>query len=250
MKKYVIVFLAVCSFGVNAQIITNSPENKAETEKVKKDRKVKPEKDKTKTGVEIFFGVSPAYTYRTLTTNEGIFAQPLGQRVDEKPMWSVGYNLGVRTPLAKGFKLEIGAGYESNKEKYDFESSDSVYRYTNNYHSISIPIKIAYTFGDQIKFYGALGVVPKGFITMTKKVTSLDINNKEATEKFRERDKYNLFLVDAAASIGTQIKLSDNYGIYANIEGRRQLNSNYNKQYPYNRKPFALGFNIGIEIYL
>lgn len=245
MKKYLIVFLVVFSFGVNAQIITNSPEIKE-----KKEKKVKPEKDKTKTGVEFFVGVSPALTYRTLTVNDGIFGQPLGQRVDEKPMWSVGYNLGVRTPLAKGFKLEIGAGYESNKEKYDFESSDSIYRYTNNYHSISIPIKLAYTYGDQIKFYGALGIVPKGFISMTKRETVLDINNKESLIKSRERDGYNLFLLDATASIGTQIKLSENYGVFANIEGRRQLTSNYNKQNSYVRKPFALGFNIGIEIYL
>lgn len=248
MKSYLIILFSSLALYGNTQIITNDT-NKEEPPQ-KKEKKEKKEKDRTKSGVELFFGISPAYTYRTLGINDGLFAKPLGEREEEKGMWTVGYHLGARTKIFEHIKLEIGAGYYTNKEKYDFESADSVFKYVNNYQHISFPIRLAYTFGDQIQFYGGIGIIPKAFLSMSRSETALDINNKEATEKYRERDKYNLFLLDGVVTIGTQIKLSEHYGVYASIEGRRQLMNNYNSQSPYIRKAFALGFNVGIEIYL
>lgn len=249
MKIYLITLFSIFSFYVSAQIITNEVPQ-TNTPKEEPEEKVKKERNKSKSGVEMFFGVSPAYTYRTLEINEGLFAQPIGERENEEGLWTVGYHLGVRTPLSNRIKLEIGAGYYANKEKNDVQSTDSILGYENTYQHISFPLRLVYSFGNEIKFYGGVGIIPKAFLSMSRKETTLDINNKETTQKYRERDNYNLFLLDGVVTIGAQFQLNDNYGIYASLEGRRQFTNNYNNQSPYIRKPYALGFNFGIEIYL
>ncbi|HLW29579.1 MAG TPA: hypothetical protein VKX29_01870 [Brumimicrobium sp.] len=245
MKNYIIILLLISSFIGNAQIITSDPK-KDKNEPVEE----KSVAEKTKSGIEIYLGVSPAYTYRTLSTNDGLFAQPIGYRENETAKWTTGFNAGVRNKINDFLKFEIGVGYTSNAETYDFTQSDSVYRYYNIYRHISFPIRLAYSYGEEISFYGGIGIIPKAFISMKREETVLDIYKKEQTSQSIERDNFNMFLIDAVATIGTQIKLSRNYGIFAMVEARRQLNSNFNSQSPYVRKPYAIGFNIGIEVYL
>lgn len=249
MKIYLIIFFSLLSFCGSTQIITHEKPQEQTSESDPKE-KVKKEKNREKSGIELFFGISPAYTYRTLSINEGLFAQPLGEREKEESAWTVGYHLGARTKLSNNVKLEIGAGYYANKEKYSFEAVDSVLKYENKYQHISFPLRLVYTFGDEIQFYGGIGIIPKAFLSMSREETTLDVNNKESTQKYRERENYNLFLLDGVVTVGAQIKLGDNYGIYATLEGRRQFTNNYSSQSPYVRKPYALGFNFGIEIYL
>lgn len=243
MKYILILLLSTTSVFGTAQIITNdkvSQEKKA----VIVEKEIKP-----KTGTEVYFGISPAYTFRTLEVNDGLFAKPLGYRNDEVGEWTTGFNAGVRSTVSEHLKLEIGVGYSSNRESYDFREKDSVYAYVNTYRHISFPMRIAYTFGDDISFYGGVGVIPKAFLSMKNELTTLDINNNEATVESIEKDKFNFFMMDAVATIGTQIKFSEHYGFYAMLEGRRQLTNNFNSQSPYIRKAFAVGFNVGIEIY-
>ncbi|HLV42308.1 MAG TPA: hypothetical protein VKY37_08520 [Brumimicrobium sp.] len=245
MKKCLIFIFSLISIIGNAQIITNDAK-KEETKKVKEDKF----EIKTPRGTELYFGVSPAYTYRTLEVNEGIFAQPIGERENETALWTTGFNIGVRNKISDFLKLEFGVGYSSNKEAYDYTQSDSVFKYNNTYRSISFPIRLAYTYGDEISFYGGIGIIPQAFISMKHEETTLDINKNEQTIKTIERDKFNMFLIDAVATVGTQVKLNHRYGVFAMVEARRQLNNNFTSQSPYIRKPFALGFNLGIEIYL
>ncbi len=243
MKYFLILLLSTTSLLTSAQIITNT--NPSEVKK-----EIVTEKEiKIKTGTEIYVGVSPSYTFRTLEINEGLFGKPLGHRNEEVGEWTTGFNVGVRTKVTDFLKLEIGVGYSGNKESFDFTSNDSVFKYSNTYRHIDFPMRIAYSYGNEISFYGALGVIPKAFISMKDETTTLDINGNEQTIKTIEKDNFNFFLIDAVATIGTQVKFSENYGMYAMLEGRRQLTNNYNSQSAYIRKAFAIGFNVGIEIY-
>lgn len=241
MKHTLILLFSIITVFGTSQIVTES----------KSSDEVKTQKTSSgESTTELYFGASPSYTYRTLTVNEGLFAQPLGEREQEVAEWTTGFNAGVRTHLSSFLKLEIGVGFSSNKESYDFSSKDSIYVYSNSYRHITFPMRLAYSYGDDISFYGGLGVIPKAFLSMKNELTTYDINGKEQTEKTIEKDKFNFFLIDAVATIGTQIKFNSHYGIYAMIEGRRQLNNNYDAQSAYVRKPYALGFNVGIEVYL
>src|SRR5690554_7444428 len=86
MKNYIIILLLISSFIGNAQIITSDPK-KDKNEPVEKKAVI----EKTKSGIEIYLGVSPAYTYRTLSTNDGLFAQPIGYRENETAKWTTGF---------------------------------------------------------------------------------------------------------------------------------------------------------------
>ncbi|PKR80419.1 hypothetical protein CW751_10135 [Brumimicrobium salinarum] len=247
VKKAAIFILLLIPNLYNAQIIT--PEQK-EPEKKKKEQKTKEVKPIQKSGTELYFGVNPAFTYRTLEQNEGIFGKPLGYRESEIGKWTTGFNAGVRTKLSKHIKLAIGIGYSSNRVHYDYTQKDSIFRYTNTYRHISFPINVAYSYGEDISFYGGIGIIPKAFLSMKNETTTLDDFDNEETQENIIRDPYQFFLIDVAAQIGTQIKFSPHYGVFFMVEGRRQLNNNFSKQGDFIRKPFAIGFNVGIEVYL
>jgi hypothetical protein len=245
MRKILLLPILLIAFNSGAQIITDDskPEKEEETsEEVKVPKK--------KSGFELYFGASPSYTFRTLETNDNIFGQELGQREFEEAAWTTSFAAGIRNQINKNFIFELGVGYSSNRETFDFTEADSVYRYINTYRHISFPIRVAYTFGDDISFYGGIGVMPKAFLSLKREVTTLDLNGDESTEDIIVKEKYNFFVIDALATIGTRIKLNPNYGIFAMLEGRRQLTNNYDDQGPYIRKPYALGFNLGFQIYL
>lgn len=245
MRKILLLPILLITFNSFSQIISDDSKSAEKTEPISE---IKEKIEKS--GFELYFGASPSYTYRTLAPNDNLFGQELGQRANENPSWTTSFAAGVRSQIHKNFIFELGVGYSSNRETYDFTQPDSVYRYENTYRHISFPIRIAYTYGEDISFYGGIGVIPKAFLSLKREVTTLDINGDESTEDIIVKDKYNFFLIDAVATLGTRVKLNPNYGIFAMVEGRRQLTNNYNEQGPYIRKPFALGFNLGIQIYL
>lgn len=252
--KYLLLFLTIfLYFNVSSQIITEENTHKEPTEVETNNNKAKNKKDRgprEKTGIEVYAGVTPAYTFRTLKVNEGLFAKPIDYRAEEKGAWTVGYMIGARNPLNDFLKLDIGVGFSVNRETYDFTSNDSIYRYTNSYRHISIPIKLAYTYGDQFKFYAGIGIVPKAFLGLKNELTTFNQFKEEVTETEIIRDKLSLFLIDAVADVGMQMKLGPNVGLYVMLQGTRQLTNNYEKQGPYIRKGYTLGFSCGLEFYL
>lgn len=258
MKYFLTLLLFLTSSIVNAQIITEEPQEKEATvksnpkkEKHKDQKKVKKERTpKEKTGIEIYAGIVPSYAFRTLKINEGLFSKDIGYRSNEKGSWAVSYEAGIRTPLNKFLKLSIGAAFYLNKENYTYEKPDSVFNYTNSYRQIGFPIRLVFNYGDKISFYGGVGIIPSAFLSMKRLETTLDQFDNKVEEKSIHRDNYNFFLIDAVVDLGLQMKLGRNAGLYLLLEGRRQLTNSFDNQSPYIRKSFALGLNFGIEIYL
>lgn len=254
--KYLFTFILLfIGYQSHAQIISDKQSTPPQSEQTKKDskKKIKPAKEKKqhiKTGTTLYFGVSPAYTFRTLKINDGLFAQPLGLKADEKGAWTTSYEAGIRKDIAKGFDFSIGAAFLMNRETFTYEQKDSVYDYTNTYRQIGFPIRIGYSVGNNIQFFGAIGIIPSAFLSMKQSVTTLGINNVKKTTDTLYREKYNRFLIDAVIDVGIKIKLGSYVGAFILAEGRRQLINNFNHQSAFIRKPYAFGLNVGIEIYL
>jgi len=232
-----------------SQIISNSDKSE-ETEK-----EVVKETDKEssdKSGVEIYVGFNPNYTYRTLAENDGLFSQPIGERANEIGEWISSYEMGIRNDLGGNFQLQLGVGFAQNRESYSFESNeqDSVFRYVNTYRHISFPIRVNYVYGDAIALYGAIGFMPKAFLSLQNIETTLDINNQENDLTTIDKDGFNFIVLDVMATLGTKIEFNENYGIFAAFEARQQLTNTYSNQSPYIRRPYALGFSMGIQVYL
>lgn len=243
MNNLLLIIALLVSYSISAQIVTDGDNSK--------NNETQP-KPNEKSGIEIYAGLSPSYTFRTLTENEGIFGKPLGERENEIGEWISSFEVGIRNDLTSNLQLQIGLGFTRNRESYSFESTetDSIYRYVNTYRHISFPIRLSYEYGEEIAFFGGIGLMPKAFLSMKKVETVIDINNQENDVTTIEREGFNFFVVDAIANMGTKIQFNENYGIYATVEARRQLSNNYDNQSPYIRKPYALGFNLGVQVYL
>jgi hypothetical protein len=249
MNKVVFLLLILINSAAFTQIISNNEKS----DEVKKETEIEPKKKPSdKNGVEIYVGFNPAYTYRTLSENEGFFGEPLGERENEIGEWISSYEVGIRNELGGNFQLQLGVGFAQNRESYSFDSNaqDSVFRYVNTYRHISFPIRVNYVYGDAIALYGAIGVMPKAFLSLQNIETTLDINNQENDLTTIDKDGFNFIVLDVMATLGTKIEFNENYGIFAAVEARQQLTNTYANQSPYIRRPYALGFSFGIQVYL
>ena len=120
-----------------------------------------------KSGDELYFGITPGYSFRSLEENPSLFGKPLGERENEFGGWFYSFHLGYRTNLHKFVVLDIGFDFSRNGEFYE-TSGDSVYSYKNTYNYIGIPLKIGFQYGDKLKLHVAGGFVPKMFLNQTK----------------------------------------------------------------------------------
>lgn len=202
-----------------------------------------------KSGDELYFGIMPGYSNRTLKENPGLFSKPLGERENEFGGWFYSFHMGYRTNLHKFVALEIGFEFSRNGEFYE-TPGDSVYSYKNTYHYIGIPIKIGFQYGDRLKLHVAGGFVPKMFLSQT----TIETVEKEfgGTEeiKTKHKDGYNFFNVDAVASVGLRWSAGRNIGIYVLPEARWQLMNTYGKQSAYIHKAVVFGISAGITVLL
>jgi|GEM_PF-231308 len=245
--KVSIALVVICILfnSLHAQIITETPPQK--NEKDKKD--MGPEKI-APSDTDIYFGVSPMYTFRTLVTNEGLFGEEVGDREQEFGSWVSSYGIGLRSGISKHFLLDFGFGVSRNREAFSINEPDSLFEYTSTYRQIAIPIQLGYTYGEEISFFMSLGLMPKAFLSQRKDILFRDQSGFEVEETEIIKNGYEQFLVDAIGRVGFRFQTSNKLGIYLMGEGFYQLSNNYTDQGPYIRRPFGIGLSMGFHIYL
>jgi hypothetical protein len=202
-----------------------------------------------KTGSEIYFGITPAYSFRSLKPNPGLFSKPLGARSEEKGKFGLSYNLGFRKTLNKVLFIDLGVAFLRYQEQFS-TTKDSTYAYVNTYRYIGIPLKLGVQFGDKFKWQVSAGIIPKMFLNEVQNIDYLDKNNLEQKKKLKFRDDFNFFTVDAVISAGFRWNFSRNVGFYFMPEARWQLSNTFQKQNGYIQKAFAYGFAVGLSILL
>ena len=202
-----------------------------------------------KTGDELYFGVSPGFSNRTLTQNPGLFSKPLGERENEYGGWFYSFHVGYRAKLHQLALLDIGFEYSRNGEFYD-TPGDTIYSYKNTYHHIGIPLKVAFQYGNKLKLHVAGGFVPKMFLNQTTMETIGTQFGGVEEVKTKYKEGYNFFNVDAVISLGFRWQSGRNLGIYVLPEARWQLFNTYGKQSSYIHKSFVLGISAGIFVML
>lgn len=204
-----------------------------------------PERSLDTINTEFYFQFSPQYTFRTLTPSPAPFGKELGYRDSEYALWSNSLSVGIRNKIHNKFYFDFGLGYSSNKEGNQYKIGDTSYVTTRSYRHFAVPIKFSYITGNDISFYASIGVTPKAFFNALYEEEYTFQNAPRKTEKVEEQG-YSSFLIDLTAATGFRLRMSNNFGVFAGVEARRQLNSNYSNQHPYVRKAYALGFNLGI----
>lgn len=254
LKKFKIVFCLVVfvmssSFGIGQ--IELSKESTVKQEKEKKTKKEKERRDKDSlSATSLYFNANWSYTPRKLIENEGLFAEPLGERANETPgnKWSFG--LGFRNQVHQNVAIEGGLAFMRNAEKYSFEGTDTSYLYKTEYSYIAMPIKVYYTYGKSIKLLAGIGITPQMFVRYKQDREWKTTEGKQESETFKTTTGFNSFVISGTVSAGVQFELGDRWSIQLIPEYRIQLTSSNDKLDAYKHYASALGINAGLVIKL
>ena len=182
--------------------------------------------------------------------NGGIYAEPLGTRVDETSLncWSFGFAFKDR--ILPHLTWEGGISFIKNGESYAYNAPDSTYEYQTSYHYIGMPFKAYYTLGDKIQFFAGGGVVPELFVRYRQNIRIVDSNNTETTEEVETQNGYSTFVFSVAANVGVQASLGKRMSLLLMPEYRLQLSSSYVESADYAHYARAIGFNMGLTFNL
>ncbi len=187
-------------------------------------------------------------TYRLLKVNEGLFAQPIGVRADEKhaSFWS--YGIAFQSEISNHFMWEGGLALQRNGEKYSLEESDTLYSYTTRYSYISMPIKFYYKRGKTVKWIAGVGIVPQIFLGYKQDVNWKKTNGVEGSEAIKETIGYNSFVLSSVFNLGVELEMNENWSIFFLPEYKLQLTNGYGEKKSYKHFARAIGFNLGLLI--
>lgn len=199
---------------------------------------------------EVFLMSNWSYSNRNLQINEGLFAEPLGEREKEGALniWSFG--MGFRNQFQDKFYWEGGISYLRNGESYLFEEKDTMYSYQTRYAYIAMPVKVYYTIGEDFKFYFGGGIIPQLFSGYRQNIKYRTNQNSEVKEEIKFYNSMNSMIISFALNAGIQVNLGGKWSVFLFPEYRHQLNSSFSITEPYLHYNRSLGFNTGLTLQL
>ena len=242
MKQLLLIGLVLLNYTVNAQIeITEKEEPEI------KEIMITPVKVSNN---EIYFVSNWSNTNRSLSVNEGLFADSLGDRANEVNLNTWSFGLGLRNRLHKHFGWEGGIWFLRNGESYNFEDTDTAYMYNTTYSYIGMPVKASFLYGEDIQLIASAGVIPQMFMRYKQDIEYTDSQNTTTKESVKTNSGYNSFVMSAVFNVGGKVKFGNRWSLIVLPEYRLQLNSSYQKTDSYIHKGRAFGVTFGLTMSL
>ena len=185
-------------------------------------------------------------TNRELLVNEGLFADTLGARADEisLPVWSFG--LGIRSQINSVFWWQGGVSMIRNGEAHSYTENDTTYSYQTKYAYLGMPLKFLYSYGDKIRLYGGIGIIPQIFMGYRQDSQWESTSGASGDDTFKTKSGYNMFVMSAVGNVGVHFSSKTRTSFF--IEGvyRYQFTNSYVKTEGLRHFGRALGFNVGL----
>lgn len=173
------------------------------------------------------------------------------QEVDEKPIYTTGYSLGLVMPLGKGFALDAGLTFFGSGESYTFSTtdSDSTFYYKKVYQQAGIPFKLRYTVGSRFQFYGYAGLTPLNILSIryTSDYSKADGSSVDLGLVIK-KDEFTTFNLMASGGIGLNY-LFNSWGFHLSAEYRKHLMNTYSEStFKRNHFIYGIGLNLGFQL--
>lgn len=238
---FVFGFVFVAHFGFSQIEI-----NQETTKKEKKEQ----EKSVVDGSSVVFFTANWSHTNRKLIENDGFFGDSLGMRADEEGIGSWSYNLGVRTRIKNYLEWEGGLSFMTNGEKLKVSNEDTSFNYTTRYSFISMPIKLYYSYGEDIRFFAGAGVVPQMFMRTKQSISYLNEAGESVKEENVYKSGYTSFAFSVVFNLGVEISMGERLGLLILPEYKHQLTSTYVKNDSYKHYGRSLGVSFGLTMKL
>jgi hypothetical protein len=194
----------------------------------------------------LYFGAGFGMATRTLTENEGLFAEPLGERASETPIFTNSYFIGLRSRLHGHFYLDFGLSSAKNGEAYSYSQPDSTFSYVTTYRHFAVPVRIQYISGGDFKLIAGVGLQPQMFLKYRQEQEWTDTKGIGGSATVSSKDGYTQFTIAALANVGFQWQFGSNASLFVLPQAAWQLNSSLSKQSPYVHKGIVYAVQVGL----
>ncbi|NOQ70789.1 MAG: outer membrane beta-barrel protein [Crocinitomix sp.] len=171
---------------------------------------------------------------------------------DEVPMITGGTTLGLIMPLSEHFGLDAGITYFGHGEAYDYShpTTDSTFGYTHVYMQIGIPLKLRYTYGEDLQFFGYAGLTPLNILNIRNKFDYSDSLGVRVNGLTLIKDGFTTINFMASAGIGMNYYIN-HYGFTLSAEYRRHLGNTFSEDtFKRVHKMYGIGINLGFQFRL
>lgn len=249
LNKFLITGLLVligCNYSFSQVVIGGETEEEKEPKK----EKVIKEKEEKDGSTEVYVVANWSHTTRILGENEGLYSEPLGEREFETSLNTWSFGLGFRSRMHKYISLQAGVSYLRNGESYLFEDVDTMYSYTSSYAYIAMPVKVFFTYGEDIKLLAGGGLNPQLFSGYRQDTEVTTANNTTTKETVKLKNGFSTFVLSASLNLGVQVRFSDTWSLLVMPEYRIQLTDSFVVTDPYEHFSRALGFDVGLTMTL
>ncbi len=242
------LLLGFLMFGSNlmAQIEIGGGQEESSEENIDELRII----DKRDDATEVYFVSNWSRTSSILTESKGLSAKPLGEREFETSLDTWSFGVGYRTRVNKYLSVQGGISYLRNGESYTYETIDSLFTYNTTYAYIAMPVKVLFTYGNEIKLLAGGGVNPQLFSGYRQDQEWKTKTNATGDETIKRKNGYSSFVLSASLNIGVQLKFSEKWALLFMPEYRIQLTDSYLENDAYDHFGRALGFDLGLTMYL
>lgn len=243
-QQIALIFFLVTAFSGWSQVELGGEEEPA-TEEVEEvvDLKVKRAQDGS---TEVYFVTNWSNTSRKLEMNASPFGDPLGEREFEGSLNKWSFGIGFRNRINEFISIQAGISYMRNGESYLFEETDTLFKYSTTYSYIAMPVKVLFTYGEELKFLVGGGLTPQLFTGYVQEQEWRDAVNATGDLTIESKNGYSSFVLSAAVNIGVQYQFSDNVTVLFMPEYRIQLTDSYEVTDSFNHFGRAFGFDLGL----
>lgn len=242
MRRFILVVGGLfLIFSTKAQVVMGGDE---EAKNVKPAKEKKQRETDGKTAVYVLSNWS--VTNRSLTENEGLYAEPLGTRGDETSLNTWSFGIGLRNSIHKNVYWDGGISFYRNGESYLFNGVDTMFAYQTYYNYIAMPLRLNAMIGKDFQWHAGLGIVPQMFSSYRQEQQWETTTDSKGDETIKTNSGYNTFAISAIFNIGLTMNFSNGWGIIVSPEARIQLNSTYREIDPYVHKGRMYGVSFGL----
>jgi hypothetical protein len=234
---------AISQILIGEPTSTSKKEEKKQVETAKVDTISKKRKEST-TAAYLVTNWSKAY--RLLEKNGDIYGDTLGIRADEKNVTTWSFGIGMQSQINKHLMWDGGIALLRNGESYSYSATDSSFSSQTYYSYISMPVRINYTIGKDIKLYAGVGLIPQMFTGYRQEQQWTTSTNAKVEETLKTKNGYNSFVLSSVFNLGLIINFQNNWSLMVSPEARIQLTSSYQKLDGFIHKGRAYGITFGL----
>lgn len=200
---------------------------------------------KPDSGLTFFVDYGYAKAFRFLKPNGDFFGEELGERANEKGVFTHNFGIGIDQVVSKSLFLSLGLSFIKYGETYREVSSDSLLNYQTSYSYIAVPIQIGYKKSlEKLGISFSTGLQPQ-FLSAYRKESSYVIGGAKIELKEKAVDNLNVMSIASVSNLKVSYSLSPKTAIYIGASYLLQLNSTFNKQQAYIHKAHQFAGKVG-----